>query len=598
LIHFYKRYLWHQYCDWSVESLADTMVQNEHSHQVDHDHHSPKVQFNCVQKTYCLTQNLSVQFKYLGTDGNNDIVGDRVGLYKLPRTEPHQHVAYVWIDTLDGFVTLSKSVLPMEEGEYVLQYIQGDFTVLGTSQTFTIVKPFVAPEQKVGLEKKVNDVELEHLAEELKSLSVGEIEETEDEYWKSLCEELQQHNTCLKISEKVLSNLLENTIEKNVRLVEERSGVSGKYPKETIKNTNTAVKKLRIVIEQDDSLRLEMEQLKEENCKVKTVYKVVEQELEGLKTKIREEDPRMEEKMNDILVSLEVHKRFLDESKNYVKDLEEDKKDLEEEKRDLVDANAFLSVALDEYKLMHQCMKESVTMLENDKLELEQQLNKVIRESHSRASKESASVACLEEEIKIVQGECAEMRLKLAYYEELLGKGESEFVVIDPTRVEQGMSEVDVLSGNEVLKASNVAESPPAPSAPASPSTSVPLLSSTVSLPASTSSNVSLETQTSSDNQESLSSLTPTASPPTSLECPLCGETFLQNQVGDLENHVERHDIENMLNCPVCNKLFDKLAGVDHQIHVETHFQLEALEDYQREQLSLAERGWDLGFDY
>merc|ERR1719369_2420945 len=138
-----------------------------------------------------------------------------------------------------------------------------------------------------------------------------------------------------------------------------------------------------------------MEQLKKDNDKVKTEYKVVKQEFEGLKTKIRKEDSsRTEERMNDILVSLEVHKRFLNESNNYVKDLEEDKKDLEEDKRYLVDANAFLSVALQEYKLMHQCMKESVAMLENDKLELEQQLIKVIRESHSRASKE--------EEIKIV----------------------------------------------------------------------------------------------------------------------------------------------------------------------------------------------------
>merc|ERR1712179_448907 len=49
-----------------------------------------------------------------------------------------------------------------------------------------------------------------------------------------------------------------------------------------------------------------------------------------------------------------------------------------------------------------------------------------------------------------------------------------------------------------------------------SSSTSVPLLSSTVPLPISTSSNVSQETQTSADNQESIFSLTATAtaSPP------------------------------------------------------------------------------------
>merc|ERR1719233_1192898 len=418
-----------------------------------------------------------------------------------------------------------------------------------------MVKHFVAPEEKVGFEKNVNDVEIGQLAEELKRVSVDDT--VENEYWKSLCEELQQQNTCLKISEKVLSNLLEKTIEKNVELVEEKSCELVKCTKETIRSRE----KLRNVIEQEDSLILEMEQLKREYDTVMTEYKVVKQELEGLKTKIRNEvNYRVEEKINDILVSLEVHKRFLDESKNYANDLEKDNEDL-------IGANAELSIKLEEYKLMLQSMKESVSILENDKLELEQQLNKVLIDS--RAFKE---------------------------------KIDSEFVVIDPNQDDHSMSEVDVHGGNEVLDqliAINVGEAPPSSSAPLSvtSSTSVPLLSSTVPLSISASSNVSLGTPTSADHQESILSLTATALYSPSLECPLCGETFLQNQVRDLESHVEGHDIENMLNCPVCNKLFDKSARVEYQIHIETHFQLEALEDYQRDQLSLAERGWDLGFD-
>jgi len=77
------------------------------------------------------------------------------------------------------------------------------------------------------------------------------------------------------------------------------------------------------------------------------------------------------------------------------------------------------------------------------------------------------------------------------------------------------------------------------------------------------------------------------------LECPLCEQKFPKTQISELEIHVEQHDIENMPECPMCGKIFDKKDRLEYQDHVQGHLQLQ---DDAREQLSLAERGWDLGF--
>ena len=512
-----------------------------------------------------------MQFEYIGSDGNSDIVGDRIGLYKMPRTEPHQHIAHAWVDSLDGFVTLSNSVLPMEEGEYMLQYIQGDFTVVGTSQTFTMVKEFVAPELRVSSQKNVNNVELGPLVEELETVSIKDMVNGN----LQSCEELQQQIACLSLSEKLLSNFLEKTMEKNEELVK------------TFGRKDSVVKKLRDAIEQEDALQHEVEQLKEENFKVKAELYEVKQESEGMKSKII----MNEEKVNDILVSLDVHKRFLDESKNYVKDLEEDK-------RELTNLNMELNEELKKYKIMHSSMKESITMLENDKIDLEHQLKNVLQESHSRISQESDLVSSLEEEIKVLMKQFAEMRSDLAkYYELLLEKSEDEFVVVDHNPDDQNVSENEEIGGNGDLEQIIVSEVsdvfhnfPQAPSIPltvSSSSTEVPHSSSSIKQPTCTPSSGPPETHPSAEVKELKGALTFTDP---RLVCPLCSETFLQNQSNDLEIHVERHDIENMLDCPVCNKLFDKLARLEYENHVETHFPEEV-------QLSLAERGWDLGFD-
>ena len=131
---------------------------------------------------------------------------------------------------------------------------------------------------------------------------------------------------------------------------------------------------------------------------------------------------------------------------------------------------------------------------------------------------------------------------------------------------------------------------PQAPSIPltvSSSSTEVPTSSSSIQQSTCTPSSGPPETHPSAVGKELTGALTSTDP---RLVCPLCSETFLQNQSNDLAIHVERHDIENMLDCPVCNKLFDKLARLEYENHVETHFPEEV-------QLSLAERGWDLGFD-
>ena len=51
-----------------------------------------------------------------------------------PGIVPGKETCTIW--RIYTSVTLSKSVLPMEAGKYALQCIQGDFTVLGTSQKF------------------------------------------------------------------------------------------------------------------------------------------------------------------------------------------------------------------------------------------------------------------------------------------------------------------------------------------------------------------------------------------------------------------------------------------------------------------------------
>ena len=527
-------------------------MENQHSHNIDHDHNCrPQVKFTSVQKTHCLTQDLLVQFEYIGSDGNSDIVGDRIGLYKMPRTEPYQHVAYAWIDSWDGVVTLSHSVLPMEEGEYMLQYIQENFTVVGTSQTFTMVKEFVAPEL-VSSQKNVNDVELGPLVEELETVSIKDMVNGN----LQSCEELQQQIACLSLSEKLLSNFLEKTLEKNEELVK------------TFERKDSVVKKLRGAIEQEDALQHEVEQLKEEHFKVKAELYEVKQESEEMKSKIR----MNEEKVNDILVSLDVHKRFLDESKNYAKDLEEDK-------RELTDMNMELNEELKKYKIMHNSMKESITMLENDKLDLELQLKNVLRESHSRISQESALVSSLQEEIIVLMKQLAEMRSDLAkYYELLLEKSEDEFVVVDLNPNDQKVSKNEEIAANGALEQivsevgdafHNVPQAPSIPLTVSSSSTEVPPSSSSIQQPTCTSPSGPPETHPSAEDKELTGALTSTDP---RLECPFCSETFLQNQSNDLEIHVERHDIENMLDCPVCNKLFDKIARLEYQNHVEAHF--------------------------
>jgi len=96
----------------------------------------PEVMFKAMQDTYTMDRDMVVEYQSM----NNANYGDRVGLYRLPSNEPHEYVAFVWVNEGEGVATFDKSVLPREEGEYQLMYLQGDNRVVGTSVTFQLVK--------------------------------------------------------------------------------------------------------------------------------------------------------------------------------------------------------------------------------------------------------------------------------------------------------------------------------------------------------------------------------------------------------------------------------------------------------------------------
>merc|ERR1719158_853050 len=429
--------------------------------------------FTSVQKTHFLSQDLVVQIKYMVPDMKHDMLGDRVGLYKMPRTDPHNHVAYAWIEDMGGNVTIRKSDLPGEEGEYQLQYIRADFKVLGISDTFDLRRD-VAVLKSIPVHEK----NVENISEVF--LENSYVEKVEVGYWKALSEEQRLKIDCLKISEEVWSNLLTkekkasgNVSEENIKLRESLCDTET-----NLKETN---EKLRVLIIQEDSLRQEVACLKNENEVVNTTLNDVRQELEETKTKMKSEDPSsFKEKMEDILVDLEVHKKLLQECTKHVEDLKE-------ENKELTDKNAEVMLKLKELEKMSESMIETVTVLENDNLDLEQQLS-----------------------------------------------GENDTLATITTK-DIGGTSVGTEFANSV-----------------------------------------------------------TAPLPDEHECPLCGIIFPDTKIAEWQNHVEQHDIANMIQCPICDQLFDKEASQEHQKHVEAHLQLQ---DYEREQMSLAESGWDLGLE-
>jgi len=341
------------------------------------------------------------------------------------------------------------------------------------SDTFNLRRDFAVPKAIPFNEKNVENISEEFLEDRY-------VEKVEVGYWKALSEEQRLKIDCLKISEDVWSKLLEkekkssgNVSEENIKL-KKSLGDTETYLKET-------VEKLRVSIQQEDSLRQEIARLKNENEVVKTAVNDVRQELEETKTKMKSEDPSsFEEKMEDILVDLEVHKKMLQECTKRVVDLKE-------ENKELTDKNAEVMLKLKEHEKMNESMKETITMLENDKLDLEQQLS----------SKNDTPATITTKDI--------------------------------------GGTSVATEFANSV-----------------------------------------------------------TASLADEHECPLCGISFPDTKIAEWQNHVEQHDIENMIQCPKCDQLFDKEASQEHQKHMKAHLQLQ---DYEREQMSLAERGWDLGLE-
>ena len=134
-----------------VEGIAEAVQEHHlaHSDQPVHTNLYPhladmdlaeEVVFTCMQDSYSMNRDLVVQYKYRNNTMVGGCYGDRVGQYKVPNTQPHQFLAYVWVSRGGGVATLDMSVLPQEEGEYLLQYILGDNTVVGTSTTFQMVR--------------------------------------------------------------------------------------------------------------------------------------------------------------------------------------------------------------------------------------------------------------------------------------------------------------------------------------------------------------------------------------------------------------------------------------------------------------------------
>jgi len=291
------------------------------------------------------------------------------------------------------------------------------------------------------------------------------VEKVEVGYWKALSKKQRLKIDGLKISEDVWRNLLEKEKEasgnfsaENIKLRESLCDAETKL-KETIE-------RLRVLIEQEDSLRQEIACLKSENEVVQTTLNDVRQELEETKTTLKSEDEDPSSS-KDILADLEVHKKHV--------------VDIKEENEKLTDKNAELRFKLKELESVNEGLKESVTILENDKIDLKQQLS---------------------------------------------NKNDS---LVTTTTTDTGGTSV----------ATEVADSVAAPLA----------------------------------NEH---------------ECPLCGMSFPDTKIAEWQNHVEQHDIDSMIQCPICDQLFDKEASNECQKHVQAHYQLQ---DYEREQLSLAERG-------
>jgi len=317
------------------------------------------------------------------------------------------------------------------------------------------------------------------------------------------------------------------------------------------------------------------------------------------------------------VINLEIHQKFLEEKSAEVEVLEEDKSEL-------IDENKETKRKLKDLEALNKSMKVSVEMLESDKLELEKRLIKMSAENISRNEQYSSIIASHENHDALdyrVQSSpspsapsSSEIFFKNAemMFEEsamLFSKGSATFLSELKVRA---MIVRDRASGKARFLMRREDDSKVFAKYCISSFELYPDIDKRVRRwdycngLSNKMFSIQFKTEEVADNFDKIltqaKSVSGRNTSPTSpamneqvseLECPLCEQKFPKTQINELEIHVEQHDIENMRECPMCGKMFDQKDRLEYQDHVQSHLQLQ---DDVREQLSLAERGWDLGF--
>jgi len=123
-----------------VESGNSLMITSQYS----------QVVFRDVSESYNNCDPILCQ--YTLTNGLQSNIGDRVALYRIPFLQPHEFITYSWAqepakeEETELQVTFLPETLPKEEDFYQFQYLQGDSIVAGASVPFQIRKAVQAPE--------------------------------------------------------------------------------------------------------------------------------------------------------------------------------------------------------------------------------------------------------------------------------------------------------------------------------------------------------------------------------------------------------------------------------------------------------------------
>jgi len=570
-----------------------------------------EVVFTCMQDSYSMNRDLVVQYKYR----KGGCYGDRVGLYKVPNTQPHQCLAYVWVSRGDGVATLGMDVLPKEEGEYLLQYIQGDNTVLETSTTFQMIRdadsgvekftPIIkdndtennivedTSEVPVSDEKQFQDVEavLVAKAEEVKNLTCRLTDE------EARCGELFVVNRDLSREKEEMSRILETEMEKRAKVLEEKAELVDKLEyfslqiKEANRDRDMAVNELRALIQQQDTLRKELEEYREETGNAEAELISIKQEMTQINSRINEGNlESFEDKIKDLAGNIEIHKRFLKEANGKIEELEK-------EKSEMIDEKVELGLKLKQFLAMNKSMKEAAEMLEHENTELRERLDNIadsVNVKNNKDIKYRSKICSLEEQIKVLNQQLMEARM--SSNNELL-----KFVKTAPEK--QTRSNGESLEKEAALDGSK-ADHAQEQKNPEKMSRCEGWFKGGQVKGSEESSNNQEHAQTSSTSPSLFKKFPPASAPVNpisaapvlpnvSLECPFCGDFFPANQKVELECHVEQH-MDGMLECPICNLTFE--AGFQSllETHVELHFKSQDLEV---EELPLDARGWDLGID-